>query len=741
MIKYTIPYKSYDETQWRVDIDIPGYTGDPIFVNGKADEAGIMSFDGTTDELWESPVINTNMLTTMVSTGQVDVREIQRAKDRQLRYMLYRNDELKFSGYLIVDNMQRIFNAPPFDVQISATCGLNLLSGIPYVGFGGELGTRIPLNYLRRILMSNVLLGIDIPIRWSMRLRNNNPLINGDPMTSLTWALTGEGFADYGTQAKYCDYIVEGICKALQCRIFQADGAWWILDIMEHMNDVVNYSECANSYGDPVITTHTRNIKKTIGIDYGFAREDSLFLIKPALSGAQVKYEQDQNENIIYNGSLDVLALGFFPLHWAKDSNVGFQKYDPITGRPGNAIELYLDSGTKGAFRMAQSLPIEANILYNTLSWGFSILPLGGFVTNEIGQIDWDQSSLKVSVRYTILKDGNPVDYFLNEFGYWWNQENATTLQKFNYGFIVPPLTYFCVLFYDNVLFLPGDLAKFSFLRNGSIEYYEYTFTQNTSPDEAVTIFLNLIPNTQQLIGQTGYRAFIIYDVTDVPENYARLTKTQDAIENIRITVANLKLNDIANVEFNGRMEVKIPDPGILNASTNSAVGKLMMEFKIEGAQHYVLDEIWMSVNTNSDVYKATLNDSAKVEEYSLKISSAFSGFYYSNFMRTWGKSNEDYLFKDTDGYVGSLTAQYARSIMKSRNMPLDIFNGTINTRGYDWSYLDNYDIVETDGRFIPLTPTYNTERNEVNLIAIEGRNDSDLELNIVHLPSEKKQK
>jgi hypothetical protein len=737
MIKYTVRYKSYDETQWRVDIDIPGYTGDPIFVNGKADEAGIMSFDGTTDEVWESPIVNTNMLTTMVSRGQIDVRELQRAKDRQFRYFLYREDVLKFSGYLIVDNMQRVFNAPPFDVQISATCGLNLLSGIPYVGFGGEIGTRIPLNYLRRVLMSTVLLGVDIPIRWSMRLRNNNPLITGDPMTSLIWGSTGESYADYGTQAKYCDYIIEGICKALQCRIFQADGAWWVLDIMEHMKDVIDYAECANSYGEPDITYHTRTLKKTIGIDYGFAKEDSLFLIKPALSGVQVKYEQDQNDNIIYNGSLDLWSIGVFPLHWAKDANVNFNSLNAITQRQGKAIELWLASGNIGAFKMEQSLPIESHLLYTTLSWGFSVLPLSGFNTDINGFIDWAQNPFKVSIRYTILENGSPVDYFLNEFGYWWNQNTARANQEIRQGYNSG--NYF-IGFNKDRNFFPGDVVNVQFIRNGSLETYEFIFDEVTPYIDGLNRVNDGIPDTTFVTTTLGQNIVINSTPTN-PLNVSSIKKTPDSVENIRITVANLKLNDVANVEFNGRMEVKIPDPGIINASTNAAVGKLMMEFKVTGAQHFVLDEIWMSVNSNSDIYKATLNDSAKVEEYSLKISSSFSGFYYSNFMRTWGKSNEDYLFKDTDGYVGSLTAQYARSIMKFRNMPLDIFNGTINTRGYDWSFLDNYDIVETDGRFIPLTPTYNTERNEVNLIAIEARNDSDIDLNIVHLPSEKNQK
>lgn len=64
------------------------------------------------------------------------------------------------------------------------------------------------------------------------------------------------------------------------------------------------------------------------------------------------------------------------------------------------------------------------------------------------------------------------------------------------------------------------------------------------------------------------------------------------------------------------------------------------------------------------------------------------------------------------------------------------IFNGTISTRERDWSYLDNYTIEGLPGKYINLNPQYNTEANEVRLVAIEGRNNN-VPIFVKHKPSE----
>src|SRR5690606_20899767 len=108
------------------------------------------------DDIWDNPVINTTLTSEIYNEGQVDVMELQLIEDRQAIVTLTRNGLLKFKGFLISDGMQgQTGNYVPYNTRLTATSGLNLLSGIPYSGFGAELGQRTPLNFFRRILQNS----------------------------------------------------------------------------------------------------------------------------------------------------------------------------------------------------------------------------------------------------------------------------------------------------------------------------------------------------------------------------------------------------------------------------------------------------------------------------------------------------------------------------------------------------------------------------------------------------------
>lgn len=735
MIKYTIPYKSYDESEWRVDIDIPGYTGDPIFVNGKVDSACKLTYNGPIDNPWESPIVNVDADIALISTGQIDVQELQLMNDQDCKVRVYRNNEIKFDGYLIADGIQWIFQSAPYEVQLRATSGLNLLDGITYAHDNLE-GGRTPLNYFRRILQSDRNLGINLPIRWSTRLKNINSEIGFDLFTKLKWAPEGEGFTNFNGETKSCGYIIEGLCKALQCRIFQADGAWWILDIFNAHDTIIEYKQCINSTGEPIITTHNRSLTKIIGEDYGFAREDAVIIVAPALGSCKVIYEKEfqysSNDegaaNVLPNGNFDNWYAGMIPMHWrSPDNSMLYSRETPINGRPGdNYNSIQLRKGfdvSSGSISIENGgVPIDGNI-YNTLSWGFTFLAVSGFPTDSEGYIDWSKGYLKASVRYT-LKDenGDPKDFFLNSHGYWTDKNMPASAEVANFGIATIDNDKKMVIeFKSGKNFEPNDEVVIIFMRNGNREEYQIAFDTPYDVAGGVTYLSTQIPNSY-----TNDRTLLINNVQESGITNAFTRKTQDFYKYIYFSTQDkLRVDDVVNFEFRGRMEVKLPDPGVLNENTDIEIGKLNVSFIADGAQNYIIDDAWLKLNDASVEYLAYVSNSGKPEEYRLKISTAFSGCYVSNIMETLSRSNEFYLFTD-GGYTGDLTALYARSIMRYRHKPQRIFNGTISVRDHDWSFLDNYKILSlsppTGQTLIASTPTsYNTETNEVNLIAIEG--------------------
>jgi len=738
MIKYRLPYKSFDNNDWLLTIDIPTYAGDPIDIRGVAGNAGRLMFDGGVDDQWDNPIVNVMLSSEVYNQGQIDVQELQLIEDRQCVVTLTRNSEVKFKGYLIADNMQSQFTSPPYNVSISASCGLNLLESISYLGFGAELGARVPLNYFRRILCNPNNLGIDLPLRWTKTVEALESAISGDAFEKAVWSAYGEGFASMNIKTgqynrKDCRYIIEGLTKALKCRVLQADGAWWILGIKESLADVVNYRECALSTGIPVITEHSRNCKKHIGGEYKFVMEDSLLTIKPALSEVVATYDHEQRDNILPNGGQDIYSFGS-PMWWTNDHiDLFVSEYADITGQGGRATELRNTGGVEHKFYLVNSLPIDANILYRRLTWGFSFLPIAGFDVDQNGFIDWKNKKVKTSVKYTVNESGVLTDYYLNEFGYWGNKNSPAHQQVVGTDWNTSADT-FNIMFDQVKNFYVGDQVRITFVRGGNIIRKTVRFEETMDVDSGTEYIVTKI--------QDGFTTspnawtVSINNTDNSPLNSAYTEKVEDYYKYIYFDVDKLKLNDPAAVTYRGasNLDVYIFDPGKLDPAPFDGMGMLSVEFHLAPTMQLILDDVWMKLDSNQDQYQIinTGTKNANKQEIELRISSAFSGFYVSNFMRAYYNSNTDWRF--TDGVdTGSLTDLYARAVMRSRYKASYIFNGTISTRGYDWSFLDNYTIETLDEKkFIPLNPAYNTETNEVNLIAIEDRSD-DIPLGVTH--------
>lgn len=750
MIKYQLPYKSIDESEWLLTIDLPTYSGDPITVSGVEGKSGILNYEGSVDEVWDNHLVNVTLTSELYNEGQIDVTELQLVEDRTVLVTLTRNGQIKFKGWLISDGMQYEFNNLPSTVQITATSGLNLLDGISYSGFGGELGQRVPLNFFRRILQNSNQLGIQLPIRWTPTVQQNITL--EDAFTSSIWSANGQGYYNLNIKTDVityvdCKYIIEGMAQSLKCRVIQIDGAWWVLGISESINDVLAYKECANYTGTPIITNHSISIVKNIGSDYLSIQNDSVLTVLPALSKIDVVYNQKQRTNIIPNGGQDEFILGSIPLHWSGETGLLYGQGIDITSQGGSSIELNNLTTEEKKYYLIGALPIDANVLYKTLTFGFSFMPLEGFKVDENGFIIWDDNNkIKVSIKY-IVDDGsgNLVYYFLNEFGYW----------SSGGGLVGDGITIVSV-----TQTIDSVIVKFGGTASVIGQQYNLSYTENDDPNPSFDIyqtytFTSSVPFATALTeiasstGGTVVGDTIEYGVINPSNASAYFAGGAETPNYMYFSQENLKLNDAVAISYRGSssFDMFIKDPGFLGLNAPKGVGRLSIEFFVRrgyldtsvtpNVYRYtkmLLDDVWMNLEDNSDLYSIenTLTKNANKKEIGLNISSSFNGFYESNFMRNYSNSDTDWIFNDGVNQ-GSLTELYARSVMRSRYKPNFIYNGTISTRGKDWSFLNCYTINGLEGkRFIPLNPTYNTSRNEVSLIALEYVYD-DIDMQVIH--------
>ncbi|MGN5953730.1 hypothetical protein ACP6L2_03855 [Sphingobacterium lactis] len=374
MVKYILPYKSYDDNQWLVEFDIPGYFGEPIPIRGVAGSACTIIFEGGGYDtgMWNYPLVDVSAQFEVYNQGQIDALEILSFNDKDCIVTVKRENEIKFKGFLVVDDLQVRYGQAPYVMSLNAKTGVGGLQDLEFKIFDASLGTRCPLNYFRRILMQQ--LGLDLPIRWSTSLRALNETISGEPFQSLRWAQYGDGIlvntATERIKYQSCGYIIEGLTKALQCRMFQSDGAWWVLGINEQLKDVLHYYECTNKIGLPIVTEHSRNSSKIIGnLEYPWIKEDTVISNYNGKSSIVVKYDQNQSDNILPNGGLDLWSTGNL-MWWGVDnhSDLMMLQFDSITNRGGYSVELMNSSNYLRKFGLIRPLPIDAHTLYRFLS-------------------------------------------------------------------------------------------------------------------------------------------------------------------------------------------------------------------------------------------------------------------------------------------------------------------------------------------------------------------------------------
>lgn len=763
-VKYTIPYRSIDDTQWRVDILHDAWAGDAIAVRGFGGNACTIEYDGGTDDPFDNPIVSSKANIQLINQGEVDMDELQFAGDRDFVVEVYRDGLLRWKGYLITDNIQQPYLSTPYVVQLSAIDGLNMLEGITFSGLGSVLSppgaaTRCPLNWLRLCLFRDQNLGLPLPIRWVIDLESVET--EDDPIAGqMTWSPYGDGIIagtyideSGNTQFIYqnCRYIVEGIVKAFGCRIFQADGAWWVVRSNDILPQEITYKECEATLGLPTITTHSVDIGRTVAPhsepigDYRFIKEDALITVKPALGMVDVEYDADIRENVLPNGSFDAWVSGGL-LYWGfesiDDDSPNYLEHESLTGRGGKAVVLsngeFFPATEDAIFGFVGGLPMDASLLFKRITLGFVVMPYN-FPT-ESGdpdkQINWAYNSLKLQVEYVIADSGGlPERYYLNRYGFWikggdggvFNLVSQTTNVDgsetwhftgtplegnkvvFNW---TDPISGFLTRTFDITSATGGSLEQTLIMMFDGLGFQgRYTLVVTSTTDIEVT---------------TEYDEEFEWRETHLEAGTGVLSDLT-----IPINVESAFNYDVANVVFRGlggNNEILMPSPGPLDGTQAGNIGKLYVRFVIPPGIKYALDDVWVRVEEDHDVYRVTspVTGNDTTQRITLGISSSFSGFMVSNMMRSYHQSNRDFVW--TDGTTeASLTEHYARQVMRWRYKPSRIFNGTINTRTKDWSFIHLYLIYGFESVFLPLKARYNTELCDVDLVAMEGRDDGEI--------------
>lgn len=439
-VKYSVQYRDNFNQQCKVDISHPDWDGAITVLRGVGGKACEIERDCEDDPY--DTIINTKATISFYQTTDlpVDILELQLAQDREFTVKFYIDSALKFSGFMVADGIGRIFQQTPFEVTINATDGLYLLDGIRYtpdltIVDNVPSARRSIINVIRWILGSDENLGNLLPIQWVNTLINDEFPLEEDVFSgSLEWGVFFRIFEEYDgiDLTKDCYYVLDGILKSMQCRIVQDDGIWKI----QRINDVVSGEYTALQI--PITATNDDLDITTVEIDairqiegvqdnldfseYCFIEEDAILTVLPALKSVTTTYEQDERENIISNGGMDTVnTLTNQPVYWTTEENpdLTFESIPSIYSDRGFAVRIEsADTGSK-SFKMIAPLPIDTDILYTSIDFGFKFIPVSGFPLNIDDTINW-AAGLVFGVLIT-FKDNNGTDWYFAEGGFWVN--------------------------------------------------------------------------------------------------------------------------------------------------------------------------------------------------------------------------------------------------------------------------------------------------------------------------------
>src|SRR5690606_28432868 len=216
-----------------------------------------------------------------------------------------------------------------------------------------------------------------------------------------------------------------------------------------------------------------------------------------------------------------------------------------------------------------------------------------------------------------------------------------------------------------------GDVLQVGIRNNpgGGYQWYSFTVTliEEGNLEIALIELMNAITNTriasEQVVmdnptrGRIRFQDLINYGT---PSGNTYKSGATQEFQYIFPSVDQLKINDVATVAFQGKggnNEILLPDPGILDGNQDPLVGIISFSFYVKPGQQYVLDDVYMRIEENNDVYQSRIQDAnrrSNRKTVDLNISSSFSGFMLSNLMTSYDKSNTEFVF--TDGkYTGSL--------------------------------------------------------------------------------------
>lgn len=772
-VKYTIPYRSMDDQQWRIDIsdNLPGSV-DPVFNYTIVQDAfplvkaGVSISDRTSGEYMGGGIIagNGSVSVTQAHPYQITatMNNMPANPNPRLRLTIYENNVLIFDKSVPAPNpgaeIIKIGTAiPGYIYDITVTGDYSATQVTPVDDPSDPSGIPIPIR-------GNGSAGV---IAWTPD--NTDDPFSCYKSSMLTINLIQEGQIDISElqTAQDRDYVVRQYLNGvLKWQGFLVpDGISYPL--LSNPNNITLTAICGLTMLADIPYVHTDLQGTTSAIDYcpmNYIR-DILFLnlgsYLPIRWTNLLSCTAFDNQDVFAGGvQWSVNGEGYLSYQSGQngDSPGPKQKCDYILKGILQSMQctIYLADGRWNIRRINDlvrtTVPYKQvgastgimtvhsgtqNLTQQIGRYGFPFINQNPLITTKRG-VKTCKTTYNANIRDNILPNGNQdLQINVNNGPLYWtifNPNNPFTVSSSNsldgrggfksaiiyQGDYDPSVDWF-------TMFQTGDTVLG---KNGlpidtktMIAYINFGFMF-----EVVGGFPTLPGGTIINWADNPLQIKVIFNVGGLQLFLNEFGFWVNTDTSISIKVDNLQVSDVAQIDFNAFQNVIIPTPPTGDVVAAGYESDIQILFRVLPGQYYFVDNIYINIDKGNDVYESTYSQSRNTttDERTLNISSSFGGYQLSNFMSSPFNSDEECFFSDAAVYTGTLTGLNSNAIMRCMYKAMRILNTDINVFNQAWSF-DNTFLVDSMGTslFLPLNASYDTEKCQVNgLVAIEVRND-----------------
>ena len=430
-VKYFCEYRTLNTNElWKIEIDIPDYSGTPIEKQAAAGQACIIEHNGG-DEFLGQFIVPSSASITLLFDNDAELMELQLIGDKTAKVRVYRNggSQLHWQGYLISDGVQFQDSGVMTAITLTAVDMLEAAKDMPFVDIAAEPITvdsqvgadNSPLNWIRKCLIHSENIDNKLPIRWSCSLKNPQ-YPDDDFFAGSTGFIPNYEIFASSRHNTTVGWMLENIAKSAGCVFFQHGGYWYLLSLVDLANNsTIDFYEIN---GNDLLAKTATQVSVNLSASLPLKINESTFsMVQKPISKVKSTYNHSMPSNIIPNGGFDITdPVTSKPLYWGSENSlVVITSSQPINGRTGGkslriknnaASEQVVAFSTSGI----QSIPLDANLLFKDMQWGFTFMPIN-YPTTGGDLIDWDVAPLQVSVIYTGYEGGALLFFYLNEFG------------------------------------------------------------------------------------------------------------------------------------------------------------------------------------------------------------------------------------------------------------------------------------------------------------------------------------